>query len=150
MWKYVLRCPWTRQLSWDVLADAGFLCDEAAVLRDTIKRTFYISSNSKVVFRGWYFGKTQRKRKFLFLSFITIILYKTMKWRGFQTSKRIPQKVSLTLLVQTQYIALMVLRQNILPDCMSVADGGQPLSFCKTDHSLLGRTLRDRIHSFYR
>jgi hypothetical protein len=33
-----------------MLADAGFLCDEAAVLRDTKKGKFCISSDSKVVF----------------------------------------------------------------------------------------------------
>jgi hypothetical protein len=43
---------YTAAASRDVLADTGFLCDEAAVLRDTIKGTFRISSESKVVFRG--------------------------------------------------------------------------------------------------
>jgi hypothetical protein len=35
----VSSCPRTRQLSWDVPADAGFLYDKAAVLGDTIKGT---------------------------------------------------------------------------------------------------------------
>ena len=35
----ILCCPRARQLSWDISVDAGFECDKAAVLGDTIKGT---------------------------------------------------------------------------------------------------------------
>jgi hypothetical protein len=33
----LLSCPRTRKLSWDISADADFLCDKTIVLMDTIK-----------------------------------------------------------------------------------------------------------------
>ena len=37
----LLFCPWGWQLSWDVLADAGFLSDKSAVLREQQRDTLY-------------------------------------------------------------------------------------------------------------
>jgi hypothetical protein len=39
----LLSCPWSRQLSWDVPADAGLLFDKSTVLRNTIKCTHCMS-----------------------------------------------------------------------------------------------------------
>jgi len=38
----LLSCFWARQISQDVPANVGFLCDKAAVLGDKIKGTLYI------------------------------------------------------------------------------------------------------------
>jgi len=38
----VLSCPWTQQLLWGVMVDAGFLCYNAAAPRAMIKETFCI------------------------------------------------------------------------------------------------------------
>ena len=43
----LLSYPSARQLSQDVPAEAGFLCDKAAVFRDKIKGTSFISQDNK-------------------------------------------------------------------------------------------------------
>jgi hypothetical protein len=43
----LLPCPWARQQTWDIAADPGFLCDEAAVTGDTTNETPIIYNSSE-------------------------------------------------------------------------------------------------------
>ena len=44
-----LLCPWTQQLSRDIPADTGYLCNKAAMLSATIKGTHCINQGHNIV-----------------------------------------------------------------------------------------------------
>jgi len=79
----LLSCPWALQLSQDVPAYAGFLCDKAAVFRDTINGTslYTVSVMPGRISRKWISGTRREHGTNRLQSSRGIHFIATIAWR---------------------------------------------------------------------